>query len=126
MPGETASDATVTTYGGAFSIAQKSSNKTLDQAVIAKLTDAYSQKEIITTGLGYVPASNKYIGQYRSATPQYSAFTDQVLAKGASLDYPTKSDEFGNALVTGFQQLVASKSTSSKSLLESLQKKYGK
>ncbi|PZF61427.1 hypothetical protein DEI81_11650 [Curtobacterium sp. MCBD17_013] len=126
LPGKTASSSTVATYGGGFSIAQKSKDKAVDMAVIAAMTDSYSQKAIITTKLGYVPAATKYISQYRQDTPQYAAFTNSVLAKGESLDYPTKSTEFGNDLVNGFQQLVAKKATSSTALLHQLQQKYGK
>jgi multiple sugar transport system substrate-binding protein len=115
----------VTTYGGAFSISNKSKLKNVDMAAIAAMTDAYSQSEIITTNLGFVPASTKYVGQYRAATPEYAPFTNTVLAKGASLDYPVSTTAFGNALVTGFQQLVASHATSSDALLTQLQQQYG-
>lgn len=125
LPGVTASSQTVTTYGGAFSISQKSKLKAVDMAVIAAMTDSYSQNAILTTNLGYVPAATKYVSKYRSQTPQYAAFTSAVLAKGESLDYPTKTTEFGNDLVSGFQQLVANGSTSSSALLKQLQQKYG-
>jgi multiple sugar transport system substrate-binding protein len=126
LPGVTANAPKVTTYGGGFSISEKSQNKDVDMAVIAALTDSYSQNAIITTNLGYVPAATKYVSEYRSKTPQYAAFTNSVLAKGESLDYPEKTTEFGNDLVAGFQQLTASKAISSKALLTQLQKKYGK
>jgi multiple sugar transport system substrate-binding protein len=115
----------VTTYGGAFSISEKSKLKNVDMAAIAAMTDSYSQSEIITTNLGFVPAATKYVGQYRQATPEYAPFTNTVLAKGASLDYPVNTTAFGNALVTGFQQLVASHATSSDALLKTLQQQYG-
>jgi multiple sugar transport system substrate-binding protein len=125
IPSVNSGSAVVTTYGGAFSISEKSKNKALDMAVIAQLTDAYSQDEIITTNLGYVPAMTKYVTQYRKATPEYGPFTNTVLAKGASLDYPVNTTAFGNDLVTGFQQLVAQHATSSAALLQQLQSKYG-
>lgn len=126
LPGVTADSQKVTTYGGGFSISQKSQSKNVDMAVIAALTDSYSQNAILTTKLGYVPAATTYVSKYRSATPQYAPFTNAVLAKGESLNYPQQTTEFGNALVSGFQQLVANGSTSSKALLTQLQKKYGK
>jgi multiple sugar transport system substrate-binding protein len=125
IPSVSPNSPVVTTYGGAFSISDKSKLKNVDMAAIAAMTDAYSQSEIITTNLGFVPASTKYVGQYRAATPEYAPFTDTVLAKGASLDYPVNTTAFGNALVTGFQQLVASHATSSDALLTQLQQQYG-
>jgi multiple sugar transport system substrate-binding protein len=126
LPGVTASSPKLTTYGGAFSISDKSKLKAVDMAVIAAMTDSYSQNAILTTKLGYVPAATKYVAKYRAETPQYAAFTPAVLAKGESLDYPVNTTAFGNDLVSGFQQLTASGSTSSKALLTQLQKKYGK
>jgi multiple sugar transport system substrate-binding protein len=116
----------VTTYGGGFSISAKSKQKDVDMAVIAALTDSFSQEAILTTGLGYVPAATKYVGEYRDQTPAYAAFTDAVLSDGVSLSYPEKTTEFGNDLVAGFQKLTASGSISSKDLLTELQQKYGK
>lgn len=120
-PGKTV----VATYGGGFSISAKTKSPETAAKVIASLTGSSAQKAIITTGLGYVPAMTTYAAEYRKATPAYSAFTDQVLADGKGLDYPKKTTEFGNDLVTGFEQLMANGSTSSKALLQSLQKKYG-
>jgi multiple sugar transport system substrate-binding protein len=125
IPSVHTGSAVVTTYGGAFSISEKSKLKNVDMAAIAAMTDSYAQSEIITTNLGFVPAATKYVGQYRQATPEYAPFTNTVLAKGASLDYPVNTTAFGNALVTGFQQLVASHATSSDALLKTLQQQYG-
>lgn len=125
IPGTTAGSPVVATYGGGFSVSAKSKDKDTDVAVIKELTDAYSQNAILTTKLGYVPASTKYAADYRKETPQYAAFTDQVLATGKGLDYPIKTVSFGNDLVSGFEKLVAAKATSSKALLTQLQQQYG-
>lgn len=125
MPTTESGKAVVATYGGGFSISSKTKSPETAAKVIASLTGESAQKAIITTGLGYVPAMTTYAAEYRKATPAYAAFTDEVLANGKGLDYPKKTTEFGNALVSGFQQLVADGSTSSKSLLTDLQKKYG-
>jgi multiple sugar transport system substrate-binding protein len=125
IPSVTPGKSVVTTYGGAYSISSKSSDKALDMAVIAQLTNAWSQNEEITTNLGFVPAMTSYVADYRAHTPEYAPFTNAVLAAGASLNYPVNTTAFGNALVTGFQQLTASHSTSSAALLKQLQKQYG-
>ena len=125
MPSTQAGKEVVATYGGGFSISARTKSPQTAAKVIASLTGKSAQKAIITTGLGYVPAMTQYASQYRAATPAYAAFTEQVLANGKGLDYPKQATEFGNALVTGFQQLAAEGSTSSKSLLQGLQKKYG-
>ena len=125
MPSTQAGKPVVATYGGGFSISAKTKSPNTAAKVIASLTGDSAQKAIITTGLGYVPAMTTYAAEYRKATPAYSAFTDEVLADGKGLDYPKKTTEFGNALVLGFEQLVADGSTSSKALLSDLQKKYG-
>jgi len=125
IPSSTPGKSVVTTYGGAYSISSKSANKALDMAVIAQLTNAWSQNEEITTNLGFVPAMTKYAADYRTHTPEYAPFTNAVLASGASLNYPIKTTAFGNALVTGFQQLAASHKTSSAALLKQLQTQYG-
>jgi multiple sugar transport system substrate-binding protein len=125
IPSVTPGKSVVTTYGGAYSISSKSSNKALDMAVIAQLTNAWAQNEEITTNLGFVPAMTSYVAAYRAHTPEYAPFTNAVLAAGASLNYPVNTTAFGNALVTGFQQLTASHSTSSAALLTQLQKQYG-
>ncbi|MCU1408672.1 MAG: Carbohydrate transporter substrate-binding protein family [Microbacteriaceae bacterium] len=125
MPTTEAGKQVVATYGGGFSVSAKTKSPQTAAKVIASLTNKSAQKAIITTGLGYVPAMTQYASQYREATPAYAAFTEQVLANGRGLDYPKQATEFGNALVSGFQQLAAGGSTSSKSLLEGLQKKYG-
>ena len=93
---------------------------------VAMLTDETAEKAIISDGTGFVPAMSQYLDQYRTSTSQYAAFTDAVLGDGRTLDYPLKTTEFGNALVTGFQQLVAKPSGSGvKDLLTSLQSQYG-
>jgi multiple sugar transport system substrate-binding protein len=125
IPSSTPGKSVITTYGGAYSISSKSANKALDMAVIAQLTNAWSQNEEITTNLGFVPAMTSYVAAYRSHTPEYAPFTNAVLAAGASLNYPVNTTAFGNALVTGFQQLVSSHSTSSAALLKQLQAQYG-
>lgn len=125
MPTTESGKTVVATYGGGFSISAKTKSPETAAKIIASLTGESAQKAIITTGLGYVPAMTTYAAEYRKATPAYAAFTDEVLANGKGLDYPKKTTEFGNALVSGFQQLVADGSTSSKSLLTDLQKKYG-
>jgi multiple sugar transport system substrate-binding protein len=126
IPGVEAGQPVVATYGGGFSLSAKTKDPEAAAKVIAELTDSFSQDAIITTGLGYVPAMTEYADRYRDATPAYAAFTQEVLANGKSLDYPIQTVEFGNDLVAGFQQLVASGSTSSKELLTTLQEKYGK
>jgi multiple sugar transport system substrate-binding protein len=125
LPGTAAGDQVVATYGGGFSISAGSKNPDAAAQVIAELTNADAQQAILDTGLGYVPAMTEYADTYREMTPQYAAFTSEVLDAGASLDYPLQTTEFGNALVTGFQSLVAAKATSSKDLLTQLQAEYG-
>jgi len=49
-----------------------------------------------------------------------------AFAAGRPLDYPTKSKEFGDDLVTGFEQLVFQPNGSTpQQLLDSLQQKFG-
>ncbi|BDZ45147.1 ABC transporter substrate-binding protein [Naasia aerilata] len=125
IPGVDAGSPVVATYGGGFSLSAAAKDPETAAKVIALLTDTTSQEAVLSTKLGFVPAMTKYADQYRDETPQYAAFTADVLAAGVSLDYPIKTTEFGNDLVTGFQQLVADGSTSSKELLAGLQDKYG-
>ncbi|MFT4284092.1 MAG: extracellular solute-binding protein [Protaetiibacter sp.] len=125
LPGVSAGEQVVATYGGGFSVSARSENQEAAARVIAELTNAASQQAILDTGLGYVPAMTEYADAFREATPAYAAFTAEVLDQGRSLDYPLQTTEFGNALVEGFQGLVASKATSSRELLETLQGKYG-
>jgi multiple sugar transport system substrate-binding protein len=125
LPGTSAGDQVVATYGGGFSISAGSKHPDAAAKVIAELTNADAQQAILDTGLGYVPAMTEYADKYREVTPQYAAFTAEVLDSGASLDYPLETTEFGNALVTGFQSLVAQKATSSKDLLAQLQADFG-
>jgi len=125
IPGVDADSSIVATYGGGFSLYAGSKNAHTAAKVIALLTDTTSQEAVLSTNLGFVPAMTKYADQYREATPEYAAFTTDVLDAGKSLDYPIETTEFGNDLVTGFQQLVADGSTSSEALLTDLQDKYG-
>lgn len=125
LPGTAAGEQIVATYGGGFSVSAGSEHPDAAAQVIAQLTNADSQQAILDTGLGYVPAMTEYADLYRDATPAYAAFTAEVLDAGASLDYPLQTTEFGNALVSGFQSLVAAKATSSAELLTELQSTYG-
>jgi multiple sugar transport system substrate-binding protein len=72
IPGVTPGTSVITTYGGAYSISTKSSDKALDMAVVAQLTNAWSQNEEITTNLGFVPAMTSYVADYRAHTPEYA------------------------------------------------------
>ena len=125
IPSASPGSPVVTTYGGAFSISAKSKLQAVDMAVIAAMTDSFSQNAIITTKLGFVPAATQYVAAYRQQTPEYAPFTNAVLSGGASLNYPVSTTAFGNDLVTGFQKLVAAHATSSAALLTQLQHKYG-
>lgn len=126
VPSTTAGSPFVTTYGGGFSVNASAKDQSTAAKVVALLTDATAEKAIMTDGTGFVPAMSQYVDQYRTSTPQYAAFTDSVLGDGRTLDYPLKTTEFGNALVSGFQQLVANPGGSSvKDLLSSLQSQYG-
>jgi multiple sugar transport system substrate-binding protein len=126
IPGVDPGAQIVATYGGGFSVSASTNAPETAVSVIASLTDEVSQEAVISTGLGFVPAMTEYANQYREATPKYAPFTEEILASGKSLDYPIKTTEFGNDLVAGFQQLVASGETSSKDLLDSLQEEYGR
>ncbi len=49
-----------------------------------------------------------------------------MLGSGRTLDYPLQTAEFGNALVSGFQALVANPgSTTAAELLADLQEQFG-
>ena len=115
----------VVTYGGAYSITSHAKNPTAAMQLIKFLTNAQSEKAILTSGIGFVPAATQYISQYRKANPKYAAITDQILSKGRTLDYPKQTTQFENALVAGFEQIVFNHSGSVSSLLQQLQTKYG-
>lgn len=115
----------VVTYGGAYSITSHAKNPAAAMRLIKFLTNDSSEHAILTSGIGFVPASTKYIQQYRKSTPKYAAITDKILGKGRTLDYPPKTTQFGNDLVTGFEQIIFNHSGNVKSLLATLQKKYG-
>lgn len=126
MPGPTPDDQVVATYGGAFSITESTSDPETALQVVEILTDEQAQEAIITSGLGYVPAMTEQADAFREATPEYAAFTEEVLASGRGLDYPPQTAEFGNELVSGFQQLIADPDDASpRDLLDDLQEKYG-
>lgn len=125
MPGVAREDSFVATYGGGFSISAASDNPEAAGQVISQLTNGASQEAILETELGYVPAMTEYADAFRDQTPEYAAFTADVLDNGKTLDYPVQTTEFGNALVEGFQELVANTSTSSEQLLTDLQAEYG-
>lgn len=125
LPGATADEQTVVVYSGGFSLNADAKNPAAAQAVLEILTDAQAQADLLASGT-QVPAMTQYIGEYRDATPAYAAFTDDVIANGRSLDYPLQTNEFGNALVEGFQNLVFNPGSSTpKDLLDSLQETFG-
>lgn len=115
----------VATYGGSYSISAHAKAPKAAMKLISFLTNEQSEKAIITTKTGFVPARSTYIQQYRTSAPQYSAITDSLLANGKTLDYPVKAVQFGNALVAGFENITARKSGSVSALLDDLQKQYG-
>lgn len=125
VPAAAGSSPFVVTYGGSYSITSHASNVAAAQKLIAYLTNEQSEKAIITTKTGLVPALTSQIQAYRKQTPAYSQITDSLLAGGKTLDYPTKTVQFGNALVSGFEALVFRHSGSVSSLLQSLQSQYG-
>jgi multiple sugar transport system substrate-binding protein len=115
----------VTTYGGGFSINAAAPDPKTAMDVIAVLTDATAQEAIVTMEVGFVPAMTEFAETYREATPEYAAFTDEVLASGRTLDYPLQTAEFGNALIAGFQGLVAGNGSTAQELLSDLQAQFG-
>lgn len=116
----------VTTYGGGFSINAQATDPQTAMDVVKVLTDATAQEAIVSMEVGFVPAMTQFAADYRGATPQYAAFTDEVLGSGRTLDYPLQTAEFGNALVSGFQALVANPgSTTAAELLADLQEQFG-
>jgi multiple sugar transport system substrate-binding protein len=116
----------VVTYGGAYTITSHAADPTADIQLIKYLTDAASEKYVATdAAFGFVPAMTKYINLYRSMTPGYAAITNTVLNAGKTLDYPPSTIQFGNALVSGFENIVLKNSGTVQSLLSSLQQTYG-
>jgi multiple sugar transport system substrate-binding protein len=125
LPSKDGEEQTVVSYSGGFSINEQTENLDAAWAVLEMFTDEEAQAALLESGT-QVPAMTEYVGQYRDATPVYAAFTDEVIANGRTLDYPLQSTEFGNALVTGFQDLVFKPGSSTpKELLDELQETYG-
>lgn len=125
LPGPTAGEQTVVTYSGGYSVNARTGNLSGAQAVLEILTDEQAQADLLASGT-QVPAMDEYIDQYREQTPRFAAFTADVIAGGRTLDYPLQTNEFGNDLVTGFQQLVFSPGASTpQQLLDDLQEQYG-
>jgi multiple sugar transport system substrate-binding protein len=116
----------VVTYGGAYTITGHSPDPAADMRLIKYLTNAASERYVATdTAFGFVPAMNRYIDLYRKTQPKFANITDTVLAKGKTLQYPPSTIQFGNALVSGFENIVLRHSGSVTELLSSLQKTYG-
>lgn len=117
----------VTTYGGGFSLNAATADPETAIKVVELLTDLTAQEAIVSMEVGFVPAMSQVAVEFREATPQWAAFTDEVLAAGRTLDYPLQTAEFGNALVTGFQTLVADPGGSTaQELLDDLQARFGR
>jgi len=116
----------VVTYGGSYSITSHSPDPSADMQLIKYLTDASAEHYVATdTAFGFVPAMTQYINLYRQETPQYARITNAVLAKGLILAYPPSTIQFGNALVSGFENIILKHSGTVQSLLSSLQQTYG-
>ena len=115
----------VVTYGGSYSITRSEKDPAFAVKVLQHLTNATAEHAMVTSALGFVPAMTRYVDQYRKLYPKYDGITDAVLATGRTLDYPPKTIQFGNALVTGFQDIVEGNSGNVKSLLKTLQGQYG-
>jgi multiple sugar transport system substrate-binding protein len=116
----------VVTYGGAYSITAHSKDPAADMELIKYLTDADAEHYVaIDTSFGFVPAASQYINLYRKLTPKYSGITNAVLANGLTLDYPPSTIQFGNALVSGFENIILRHSGTVRALLNSLQQTYG-
>jgi multiple sugar transport system substrate-binding protein len=125
LPGKEAGEQSLVTYSGGFSVNARSDNTAAAEAVLEIMTDEQAQSDLLASGT-QVPAMTEYIDQYRSATPAYAAFTDEVIENGRTLDYPLETTEFGNALVAGFQDLVFNPGkTTPEELLSQLQDTYG-
>jgi multiple sugar transport system substrate-binding protein len=116
----------VVTYGGSYSITAHSPDPSADMELIKDLTNAAAERYVATdTDFGFVPAMTKYINLYRQMTPRFSRITNAVLDKGLILAYPPSTIQFGNALVSGFENIVLKHSGTVQSLLSSLQQSYG-
>lgn len=115
----------VVTYGGSYSMTSADKNPAETMLLLKHLTDAAAEKALVTSALGFVPASTKYIIEYRKLQPKFTGITNAVLTQGLTLDYPPKTIQFGNALTAGFQQIVEANSGTVKALLANLQKLYG-
>src|SRR5579875_3360040 len=111
---------------GAYSITAHSHDPAADMRLIKYLTNAASEQYVATdTSFGFVPAMSRYINLYRQKTPKYANITNAVLASGRTLDYPPSTIQFGNALVSGFENIVLRHSGTVPALLSTLQKTYG-
>jgi ABC-type glycerol-3-phosphate transport system substrate-binding protein len=116
----------VVTYGGAYTITAHAADPTADMQLIKYLTDPAAERYVATdTSFGFVPAMSKYINLYRQMTPRFAPITNAVLSSGLTLDYPPSTIQFGNALVTGFENIILRHSGTVASLLSSLQASYG-
>ena len=116
----------VVTYGGAYTITAHSKNPAADMELIKYLTDADAEHYVaIDSNFGFVPAMSQYINLYRKLTPRYGGITNNVLANGLTLDYPPSTIQFGNALVSGFENIILRHSGNVRSLLNTLQQTYG-
>lgn len=126
IPGGAGNAPFVVTYGGGFTITANAKDKATAAQVVAFLTNKAAQQAILDTSLGFVPARSDLYDAYVKTTPTYAAFTPDILAAGKSLDYPKKTTDFSNDLVAGFENLIYRKgSGTAKTLLDSLQAKYG-
>jgi multiple sugar transport system substrate-binding protein len=116
----------VVTYGGGYTITDNAKDPAAAMRVVEYLTNEASEEAIITTGLGFVPAMTKFLAEYTAATPEYAAFTEDVLANGKTLAYPPNTTAFGNDLVAGFEQLALQPGSGTvQQLLDTLQSTYG-
>lgn len=126
IPGGNGNAPFIVTYGGGFSVTANAKDKAAAAKVVAFLTNKAAQQAILDTNLGFVPARSDLYDAYVKTTPAYAAFTPAMLAAGKSLDYPKKTTQFSNDLVAGFEQLALKKASgTAKTLLDSLQAKYG-
>lgn len=126
VPGGSGNAPFVVTYGGGFTITEGADDPATALRVVEFLTNARAQEAVISTNLGFVPARTDLLDEYTAATPAYAVFTPELLASGRGLDYPPKTTEFGNALVSGFQQLVLDPGAlTAQQLLSDLQAQYG-
>lgn len=115
----------VVTYGGAYSITSSEKDTALAMRLLAFLTNVPADHAMETSALGFVPAMTQFISSYRKLYPKYNPITNAVLAAGKTLEYPSKTIQFGNALTSGFEKIVDTGSGTISALLASLQKQYG-